>query len=77
MELCDLLTQHATEISGLNVDDIIRGGIRKFTNEVGWLWTSLADYYIIRKLVEKARGIFDEGMPTVVTVRDFGVIFNV
>ncbi|XP_047948131.1 pre-mRNA-splicing factor SYF1-like [Salvia hispanica] len=76
LELCDLLTQHATEISGLNVDAIIRGGIRKFTDEVGRLWTSLADYYIRRQLLEKARDIFEEGMTTVVTVRDFSVIFD-
>ncbi|CAN4089374.1 unnamed protein product [Withania somnifera] len=76
LELCDLLTQHATEISGLNVDAIIRGGIKKFTDEVGRLWTSLADYYIRRKLVEKARDIFEEGIATVVTVRDFSVIFD-
>ncbi|KAL1833306.1 hypothetical protein DCAR_0103392 [Daucus carota subsp. sativus] len=76
LELCDLLTQHANEISGLNVDAIIRGGIRKFTDEVGRLWTSLADYYIRRKLLMKARDIFEEGMTTVMTVRDFSVIFD-
>ncbi|XWS19532.1 hypothetical protein CRYUN_Cryun31cG0024000 [Craigia yunnanensis] len=76
LELCDLLTTHATEVSGLNVDAIIRGGIRKLTDEVGRLWTSLADYYIRRNLFEKARGIFEEGMATVVTVRDFSVIFD-
>ncbi|KAE8707512.1 alternative NAD(P)H dehydrogenase 1 [Hibiscus syriacus] len=76
LELCDLLTTHATEVSGLNVDAIIRGGIRKFTDEVGRLWTSLADYYIRRNLFEKARDIFEEGMTTVVTVRDFSVIFD-
>ncbi|XP_057499533.1 uncharacterized protein LOC130783795 [Actinidia eriantha] len=76
LELCDLLTKHAKEVSGLNVDAIIRGGIRKFTDEVGRLWTSLADYYIRRDLVEKARDVFDEGMTTVVTVRDFSVIFD-
>ncbi|KAL8138002.1 hypothetical protein V2J09_004003 [Rumex salicifolius] len=76
LELCDLLTKHATEVSGLNVDAIIRGGIRKFTDEVGRLWTSLADYYIRRKLPEKSRDIFEEGMTTVVTVRDFSVIFD-
>ncbi|PIM99315.1 mRNA splicing factor [Handroanthus impetiginosus] len=65
LELCDLLTQHATEISGLNVDAIIRGGIRKFTDEVGR-----------RGLMEKARDIFEEGMTTVITVRDFSVIFD-
>ncbi|KAH7545927.1 hypothetical protein FEM48_Zijuj01G0146100 [Ziziphus jujuba var. spinosa] len=76
LELCDLLTKHATEVSGLNVDAIIRGGIRKFTDEVGRLWTSLAEYYIRRNLHEKARDIFDEGMTSVVTVRDFSVIFD-
>jgi pre-mRNA-splicing factor SYF1 len=70
------LTKHATEISGLNVDAIIRGGIRKFTDEVGRLWTSLADYYTRRKLTEKARDIYEEGMSTVVTVRDFSIIFD-
>lgn len=76
LELCDFLTKHATEVSGLNVDAIIRGGIRKFTDEVGRLWTSLAEYYIRRNLHEKARDIFEEGMTTVVTVRDFSVIFD-
>ncbi|XP_059437573.1 uncharacterized protein LOC132170569 [Corylus avellana] len=76
LELCDLLTRHATEVSGLNVDAIIRGGIRKFTDEVGRLWTSLAEYYIRRNLHDKARDIFEEGIMTVVTVRDFSVIFD-
>ncbi|KAK9707214.1 hypothetical protein RND81_07G180400 [Saponaria officinalis] len=76
LELCDLLTKHANEVEGLNVDAIIRGGIRKFTDEVGRLWTSLADYYIRRRLAEKARDVFEEGMTTVVTVRDFSVIFD-
>ncbi|KAI4371091.1 hypothetical protein MLD38_019361 [Melastoma candidum] len=76
LELCDLLTKHATEVEGLNVDAIIRGGIRKFTDEVGRLWTSLAEYYIRRELHEKARDVFEEGMTTVVTVRDFSVIFD-
>ncbi|KAK6151987.1 hypothetical protein DH2020_014622 [Rehmannia glutinosa] len=67
LELCDLLTQHASEISGLNVDAIIRGGIRKFIDEVGRLWTSLADYHIRRGLLEKARDIFEEGMTIVIT----------
>ncbi|KAI8525413.1 hypothetical protein RHMOL_Rhmol13G0228800 [Rhododendron molle] len=76
LELCDLLVQHADVVSGLNVDAIIRGGIKKFTDEVGRLWTALADYYIRRELTEKARDVFEEGMTTVVTVRDFSVIFD-
>jgi len=51
LELCDLSTRHANEVSGgLNVDAIIRGGITKFSDEVGRLWTSLAEYYIRRGL---------------------------
>ncbi|KAF3781479.1 Pre-mRNA-splicing factor [Nymphaea thermarum] len=76
LELCDLLTKHACEVSGLKVDAIIRGGIRQFTDEVGRLWTSLADYYIRRGMYEKARDIYEEGMRTVITVRDFGMIFD-
>ncbi|RRT84081.1 hypothetical protein B296_00015744 [Ensete ventricosum] len=76
LELCDILTRHATEVSGLKVDAIIRGGIRRYTDEVGRLWTSLADYYVRRGLYEKARDIFEEGIQTVTTVRDFSVIFE-
>ncbi|KAL0923032.1 hypothetical protein M5K25_007074 [Dendrobium thyrsiflorum] len=76
LELCDLLTRHATEVSGLKVDAIIRGGIRKYTDEIGRLWTSLADYYVRRGLYEKARDVFEEGLASVVTVRDFSVIFD-
>lgn len=76
LELCDVLTKHATEVTGLNVDAIIRGGIRKYSTEVGRLWTSLADYYVRRGLFEKARDVFEEGLQTVLTVRDFTVIFE-
>ncbi|CAI9087637.1 OLC1v1021756C1 [Oldenlandia corymbosa var. corymbosa] len=76
LELCDLLTQHSAEVSGLNVDAIIRGGIRKVRDEVGRLWASLAEYYVRRGMFEKARDIFEEGMASVVTVRDFSVIFD-
>ncbi|KAI8534826.1 hypothetical protein RHMOL_Rhmol10G0126900 [Rhododendron molle] len=76
LELCDLLVQHADGVSGLNVDAIIRGGIRKSTDEVGRLWIALASYYIRRNLTEKARDVFEEGMTTVVTVRDFSEIFD-
>ncbi|KAI3923984.1 hypothetical protein MKW92_021204 [Papaver armeniacum] len=76
LELCELLTRHATEVSGLNVEAIIRDGIGKFTDEVGRLWTSLADYYIRRGVFEKARDVFEEGITSVVTIRDFSLIFD-
>ncbi|KAI3905328.1 hypothetical protein MKX01_040019 [Papaver californicum] len=76
LQLCDFLTHHATEVLGLDVDAIIRDGIRKCTDEVGRLWTSLADYYIRRGLFEKETDVFEEGITSVVTVRDFSVIFD-
>ena len=76
LELCDVITAHPAEVSGLAVDVILRDGIRKFTDEVGRLWTSLADFYIRRGLFEKARDIYEEGLATVITVRDFSLIFD-
>lgn len=76
LSLCQLLTTHTKEVSGLQVDAIIRGGIKRFTNEVGRLWTSLADYYIRCGLFEKARDVFEEGVMSVVTVRDFSIVFD-
>ena len=34
LELCDMVTKHPREVSGMKVDAILRGGIRKFTDEV-------------------------------------------
>ena len=33
LELCDMITKHPKEVSGMKVDAILRGGIRKFTDE--------------------------------------------
>ncbi|KAG1676470.1 hypothetical protein FOA52_002290 [Chlamydomonas sp. UWO 241] len=76
LELCDVITKHPREVEGMKVDAIIRGGIRKFTDEVGRLWTSLADYYIRRSMFEKARDIYEEGITSVLTVHDFSLIFD-
>ena len=34
LELCDMVTKHPKEVAGMKVDAILRGGIRKFTDEV-------------------------------------------
>ena len=34
LELCNMITKHPKEVSGMKVDAILRGGIRKFTDEV-------------------------------------------
>ena len=83
LELCDVVTKHPPSSDAadetdraLDVDAILRGGIRTFTNEVGRLWTALADYYIRRGLFEAARDVYEEGVESVSTVRDFSLIFD-
>ncbi|KAJ9518397.1 hypothetical protein QJQ45_018420 [Haematococcus lacustris] len=76
LELCEIITKHPRQVEGMRVDAILRGGIRKFTDEVGRLWTSLADYYIRRGMFEKARDVFEEGMSSVITVHDFSLVFD-
>ncbi len=34
LELCDIITKHPREVQDIKVDAILRGGIRKFTDEV-------------------------------------------
>lgn len=76
MQLCDILTQHPEQIHSVRVEPIIRSALAKYTNEVGKLWTSLADYYVRLSNFEKARDVFEEGINAVVTVRDFSQIWD-
>jgi pre-mRNA-splicing factor SYF1 len=46
MELCELVIKQPHEIKSLKVEPIIRSGIRRFTDQVGKLWNSLASYWI-------------------------------
>lgn len=75
-DLLTLITKNPEQVKTLNVEQIIRGGIRRFSHEVGRLWTALGDYYIRLGHFEKARDIYEEGINTVATVRDFSVIFD-
>ncbi len=61
-DLCTLITRRPEKITSLNVDAIIRGGIRRYTQEVGRLWCALADYYIRLGLFEKARDVYEEAI---------------
>lgn len=40
------------------------------------MFVSLADYFIRQGLFEKARDIFEEALGTIITARDFGIVFN-
>jgi hypothetical protein len=44
--------------------------------QVGRLWTSLADYFIRRGMFERARNVYDEGLTSVITVRDFSLVYD-
>ena len=58
------------------MEDIVRGAISRYKDEVGRLWTTLADYHIRRGLFEKARDVYMEGLSSIVTVRDFSLIYD-
>lgn len=80
-EMVDVLVEHAKEVEtsdevGIDVERIIRSGIERFADQRGTLWSGLATYWIKRGSFEKARDIFEEGITTVMTVRDFTLIFD-
>ncbi|KAH7312145.1 hypothetical protein B0I35DRAFT_394950 [Stachybotrys elegans] len=80
-EMVDMLVEHASEIetsfdTGLDVERIIRSGIQRFADQRGKLWAGLATYWIRKGNFERARDIFEEGITTVMTVRDFTLIFD-
>ncbi|KAF3137674.1 pre-mRNA-splicing factor syf1 [Orbilia oligospora] len=76
MELCELLEHHARDIQGLRVEDIIRSGIKRFEDQRGKLWTCLANYWTNMGDFHNARDAYEEGITTVMTVRDFTQIFD-
>lgn len=45
-ELCELLSQHPERVCSLDAGAIIRGGLTRFTDQLGRLWGALADCYI-------------------------------
>ncbi|KAL8906569.1 MAG: hypothetical protein Q9207_001953 [Kuettlingeria erythrocarpa] len=80
-EMVDLLVTQANENQtgdavGIDVEKIVRSGIERFPDQKGKLWAGLATYWITRGKFERARDIFEEGITTVMTVRDFTLIFD-
>lgn len=80
-EMVDLLVTRAKEIEtlglvGMDVDKIIRSGIERFADQRGKLWAGQATYWITRGNFERARDVFEEGITTVMTVRDFTIVFD-
>lgn len=61
----------------LDVEGIVRTeGLAVYKDQAGRLWTGLATYWIKRGEFDLARQTFEEGISTVVTLRDFTQIFD-
>lgn len=66
-----------TDSKKLDVEDVVRrDALAVYKDQAGRIWTGLATYWIKRGEIEKARQIFEEGIATVLTVRDFTQIFD-
>lgn len=68
-ELCDLISQNPDKVTSLNVGAIIRGGLTRFTDQLGKLWCSLADYYIRSGHFEKV------GVPRIIFLHGISQVF--
>ncbi|PFH55655.1 hypothetical protein XA68_17868 [Ophiocordyceps unilateralis] len=80
-DMVDILVQHAPDIStqhetGLDVENIIRSGLGRFTDQSGKFWTGLATYWVRKGCFDRARNVFEEGITSVQTIRDFSLIFD-
>lgn len=75
-ELCDVISKNPDKVNSLKVHAIIQQGIKRYTDQVGLLWKSLADYYVRSGHFEKARDVYEEAIQTVITVRDFTQVFE-
>lgn len=80
-EMLELLIDHPNDIptgqdTGVHIDQLVRSGVARFPDQRGILWVGLARYWINKGDYEKARDVFEEGITTVMTVRDFSMIFD-
>lgn len=75
MRLCELASKYPDQVT-LRVEPILRTSLKNFTNEVGKLWVALADYHARLGHFEKAHDVFEEAISSVMTVRDFGIIWD-
>lgn len=75
-DLAEILIHHPEETSNWPTDRILRSGIQRYPDQRGKLWVHLATYFINKGDIEKARDVFEEGMTTAMTVRDFSLVFD-
>ncbi|EFX04587.1 DNA repair and transcription protein [Grosmannia clavigera kw1407] len=80
-DMVDWLVEHANEVqtgneTGIDVERILRSGIARYSDQRGKLWAGLAAYWVRRGSFERARDVFEEAITTVMTVRDFTLVFD-
>jgi pre-mRNA-splicing factor SYF1 len=61
----------------LNIEQIIhKDGLTVYKDQAGRLWAGLATYWIKRGEFDRARDTFEQGLKSVLTIRDFTQIFD-
>ncbi|GAA5889753.1 hypothetical protein JCM6882_004311 [Rhodosporidiobolus microsporus] len=61
----------------LDIDSLLRThGLALYPDQSGRLWTGLATYWIKRGEFDLARSTFEEALGAVVTLKDFGQVFD-
>ena len=61
----------------LNIENIIqKDGLAVYKDQAGRLWTGLATYWIKRGEFDRAKAVFEKGMKSVLTIRDFSQVFD-
>lgn len=61
----------------LNIEKIIqKDGLTVYKDQAGRLWTGLATYWIKRGEFDRAKETFEQGIASVLTIRDFTQIFD-
>jgi len=76
LDLCDLVAKHPDDVAGLPVEAILRSAVRKFPEEYGVLWTTLAGHYARKGVQNKARDVLEEATAAATTVKDFRLVFE-
>jgi pre-mRNA-splicing factor SYF1 len=77
LELCELCTSQPAEADEvLDVDALVRGGISLYPEHTGRMWCQYANYMVRQGKFAQAREVFEEAINTVMTVRDFSMVFD-
>ncbi|RLN13396.1 hypothetical protein C2845_PM09G08010 [Panicum miliaceum] len=76
LDLCEILAKHPDDVAGMPVEAILCSAVRKFPEDAGVLWTTLAGHYARKGIHIKARDVFEEGATTATTVKDFRLVFE-